>query len=196
MRFASFHKEGVMLDDIVKETKDNMDKAIDALKKNLATIRTGRANPSMLDGVRVDYYGSATPLNQLATVSAQDARMIIIKPFDKKSLKDIERAIVEANLGFNPTNDGDYVRCVMPPLSGDRRKEYVKLSKGKGEDAKIAVRNVRRDANEMIKAATDESAITEDDQKRGLKLVQDLTDQYVKNVDDLIAKKEKEIMEV
>jgi ribosome recycling factor len=185
-----------MLDDIIKDAKENMDKAIDALKKNLSTIRTGRANPAMLDGVRVDYYGSPTPLNQLATVSAQDARMLVIKPFDKKALKDIERAIVEANLGFNPTNDGDFIRCVMPPLSGERRKEYVKLAKGKGEDAKIAIRNIRRDGNEMIKAATDDGAITEDDQKRGLKSVQDLTDQFVKTIDDVITKKEKEIMEV
>jgi ribosome recycling factor len=185
-----------MLDDIVKETKDNMDKAIDALKKNLATIRTGRANPAMLDSVRVDYYGSPTPLNQLATVSAQDARMIIIKPFDKKSLKEIERAIVEANLGFNPNNDGETIRLAMPPLSTERRKEYVKMSKSKGEDAKVAIRNVRRDSNEMLKEACADSSITQDDEKRGLKSVQDLTDAFVKTVDEQLVKKEKEIMEV
>ncbi len=125
-----------MLDDILKETKDSMEKVIDSLKKNLATIRTGRASPGMLDGVRVDYYGSPTPLNQLATVSVADARMLVVKPFEKKVLKDIERAIVEANLGFNPANDGDSIRLPMPPLSTERRKEYVKLTKSKGEEAK------------------------------------------------------------
>lgn len=185
-----------MLDDILKDTKDGMDKVIDALKKQLATIRTGRANPAMLDGVRVDYYGSPTALNQLATVSAQDARLLVIKPFDKKSLKDIERAIVEANLGFNPTNDGDFIRCAMPPLSGDRRKEYVKMAKVKGEDAKVAVRSSRREGNEAVKEALEASMITEDEEKRGKDQVQALTDQYIKNIDELIAKKEKEIMEV
>ena len=184
-----------MLDDIVKDAKDNMDKAIDGLKKGLLTIRTGRANPSMLDNVRVDYYGTATPLNQVANVTAQDARLLVIKPFEKRILKDIEKAIIEANLGFNPTNDGDFVRVPMPPLSTERRKEYVKLSKTKGEDTKVAIRNVRRDANEMIKEASKDGSITQDEEKRGLKVVQDATDAYVKKVDDLLAAKEKEIME-
>lgn len=185
-----------MLDDILTDAKDNMEKAIDALKKNLATIRTGRANPSMLDGVRIDYYGTPTPLNQVATVSSQDARLLLIKPFEKRIIKDIEKAIVEANLGFNPSSDGDFVRVPMPPLSTERRKEYVKLAKSKCEDAKVAIRNVRRDANEMLKEATKESSITQDDEKRGLKTVQDHTDAYVKKVDEMLAKKEGEIMEV
>jgi ribosome recycling factor len=185
-----------MLDDILKDAKDNMEKAIDALKKQLATIRTGRANPGMLDGVRVDYYGTPTPLNQVATVTAQDARLLLIKPFEKRIIKDIEKAIVEANLGFNPSSDGDYVRVPMPPLSTERRKEYVKLSKAKCEDAKVAIRNVRRDANELLKETTKEGAITQDDEKRGLKTVQDTTDAYVKKVDEMLAKKEQEIMEV
>ena len=185
-----------MVDDIVSETKSNMDKVIDALKKQLVTIRTGRASPGMLDGVRVDYYGTPTPLNQLASVTAQDARLLVIKPFEKRTLKDIEKAIVEANLGFNPSNDGEVVRVPMPPLSTERRKEYVKLSKGKGEDAKVSIRNARRDSNEMLKDATKEKAISEDDEKRGLKLVQDLTDAYIKTVDTMLVKKEAEIMEV
>ncbi len=185
-----------MLDDILKDSKDSMDRVIDALKKQLTTIRTGRANPSMLDGVRVDYYGTATPLNQLATVSAQDARMLLIKPFEKKAIKDIERAIVEANLGFNPMSDGDYVRVPMPPLSTERRKEYVKLAKTKVEDAKVAIRNVRRDGNELMKEAQKDGGITQDDEKNGLKNVQDTTDQYIKKVDEMLAHKEKEIMEV
>ncbi len=185
-----------MLDDIIKDAKDNMEKAIDALKKQMATIRTGRANPSMLDGVRVNYYDTPTPLNQVATVSAQDARLLVIKPFEKRIIKDIEKAIVEANLGFNPNNDGELIRVPMPPLSTERRKEYVKLSKTKCEDAKVAVRGVRRDANEMLKEASKDGSITQDDEKRGLKSVQDQTDAFVKRIDDMLAAKEKEIMEV
>ena len=171
-----------MLDEFLKETKGNMDKVIDSLKKGLTTIRTGRASPGMLDGVRVDYYGSPTPLNQIATVSAQDARLLVVKPHDRKSL--------------NPNNDGENIRLAIPPLSTDRRKEFVKMAKVKGEDAKVALRNVRRDANEFIKAKTGEGALTQDDEKRGLKGVQDATDQYVKNIDQVLSGKEKEIMEV
>lgn len=185
-----------MLDDIVKDAKENMEKVIEALKKNLATIRTGRASPGMLDGVRVDYYGSPTPLNQVANVSVQDARLLLIKPFEKKIIKDIEKAIVEANLGFNPSSDGEFVRVPMPPLSTERRKEYVKLAKTKCEDAKVAIRNVRRDANELLKETQKDGSITQDDEKRGLKTVQDQTDAYVKKVDEMLAKKEGEIMEV
>jgi ribosome recycling factor len=185
-----------MLDEIIKDTKGDMEKAIDALKKQLATIRTGRANPNMLDGIKIDYYDTPTPLNQVATITVQDARLLVIKPFEKRLLKDIEKAIVEANLGFNPVNDGDFVRVPMPPLSTERRKEYVKLAKQKCEDAKVAVRNVRRDANEMIKEATKDGSITQDDEKRGLKTVQDQTDACVKKIDELLATKEKEIMEV
>ena len=185
-----------MLDDIVKDAKDAMESVIDALKKQLTAIRTGRANPSMLDGVRVNYYDTPTPLNQIATVSAQDARLLIIKPYEKKIIKDIERAIVEANLGFNPSSDGDIVRVPMPPLSTERRKEYVKLSKTKGEDAKVAIRTARRDANEMLKESEKDGSVTQDDEKKGLKIVQDTTDAYVKKIDDMLTKKEAEIMEV
>lgn len=185
-----------MLDTIVKDAKDAMENVIDALKKQLTAIRTGRANPSMLDGVRVNYYDTPTPLNQIATVSAQDARLLVIKPYEKKIIKDIERAIVEANLGFNPSSDGDFVRVPMPPLSTERRKEYVKLSKTKGEDAKVAIRGARRDANEMLKEAEKDGSVTQDDEKKGLKIVQDTTDAYVKKIDDMLAKKEAEIMEV
>src|SRR4051812_46087997 len=185
-----------MLDDIVKDAKDSMDKAIDALKKNLATIRTGRANPSMLDSVKVNYYDTPTPLNQVATVSAQDARMLLIKPFEKRIIKDIEKAIVEANLGFNPSSDGDFIRVPMPPLSTERRKEYVKLAKTKCEDAKVAIRAARRDGNELLKETQKEGTITQDDEKRGLKSIQDHTDAYSKKVDEMLAKKEAEIMEV
>jgi len=185
-----------MLDDIIKDAKNTMENAIDALKKQLVTIRTGRANPSMLDNVRVNYYDTPTPLNQVATVSAQDARLLLIKPFEKRIIKDIEKAIVEANLGFNPTNDGDFIRVPMPPLSTERRKEYVKLAKSKCEDSKVAVRNVRRDANEMLKEAQKDGSVTQDEEKNGLKKIQDHTDAFVKKIDEMLAAKEKEIMEV
>jgi ribosome recycling factor len=185
-----------MLDTIVKDAKAEMDKVIDALKKSLSTIRTGRASPNMLDNVRVDYYGTPTPLNQVASVSVGDSRLILVKPFERKLLKEIERGIVEANLGFNPNNDGEVVRVPMPPLSTERRKEYVKLAKTRGEDSKVALRNVRRDANEALKEAKKKSAVTEDDEKRGLKLIQDATDGSVKKIDETVSTKEKEIMEI
>ena len=185
-----------MLDDIIKDAKESMEKAITALKTQLQSIRTGRANPSMLDGVRVNYYDTPTPLNQVATVSAQDARMLLIKPFEKRIIKDIEKAIVEANLGFNPVNDGDFIRVPMPPLSTERRKEYVKLAKTRCEDSKVAIRGVRRDANELLKETQKDGSITEDEEKRGLKTVQDTTDAYVKKIDEMLTKKEAEIMEV
>jgi ribosome recycling factor len=185
-----------MVNDILSDTKQSMEQVIDALKKQLIAIRTGRANANMLDAVRVDYYDTPTPLNQIANISTPDPRLIVVKPYEKKLIKDIEKAIVEANLGFNPTNDGELVRVPLPPLSTERRKEYVKLAKTRCEDAKVAVRAARRDSNEMLKAAADEKSITDDDETRGKKSVQDLTDAYVKKIDDMLAAKEKEIMEV
>ena len=185
-----------MIDDITTETKDQMEKALDALKKQLAQVRAGRANPALLEGVRVDYYGTSTPLNQVANVSAADGSMLTVKPWEKSMLKEIEKAIVEANLGVSTNNDGEIIRIPVPSMSQERRKELVKQAKSKGEDAKIAVRNARRDGNELLKSTLKDGDITEDDEKRGLKIVQDLTDLYVKKVDDALAKKEGEIMEV
>jgi ribosome recycling factor len=185
-----------MIDDITTETKDQMEKALDALKKQLAQVRAGRANPALLESVRVDYYGTSTPLNQVANVSAADGSMLTVKPWEKSMLKEIEKAIVEANLGVSTNNDGEIIRIPVPSMSQERRKELVKQAKSKGEDAKIAVRNARRDGNELLKSTLKDGDITEDDEKRGLKIVQDLTDLYVKKVDDALAKKEGEIMEV
>lgn len=185
-----------MLNDIQSEARDNMDKGIDALKKQLSVVRAGRANVTVLDGIRVDYYGTPTPLNQVANVSTPDARLILIKPWEKPMLKEIEKAIVDSNIGLTPQNDGEVIRLPIPALSEERRKEYVKQAKSRCEDAKVAIRNARRDANEMLKEATKEGEISEDDEKRGLKLIQDLTDEYVKKIDELLAKKEAEIMEV
>jgi len=185
-----------MIDDITNDTKDQMEKALEALKKQLAQVRAGRANPALLESVRVDYYGTSTPLNQVANVAAADGSMLTVKPWEKSMLKEIEKAIVEANLGVSTNNDGEIIRIPIPSMSQERRKELVKQAKSKGEDAKIAVRNARRDGNELLKSTLKDGDITEDDEKRGLKIVQDLTDAYVKKVDDALSKKEAEIMEV
>jgi ribosome recycling factor len=185
-----------MIDEISTEAKEQMTKNIEVLKKQLSSIRAGRANVNILDGVMVDYYGSKSPLSQVASLSMQDGGMIMVKPWEKNLLKEIEKSIFEAQLGLTPTNDGDFVRISVPPLSEERRREFAKQAKQRCEDAKIAVRNARRDANEMLKAATKDSEISEDDEKRGLKMVQDLTDDSVKTIDALYAKKEGEILEV
>lgn len=185
-----------MIDEIETETKAAMEDSIESLKKMLGTIRAGRATPALLDQVRVDYYGSKTPLSQVASVQVADATLLIVKPWEKGILKEVEKGIVEANLGFSPSNDGDVVRVPIPPLSEDRRKEYAKAARGRCEDAKVAVRNARRDGNELIKGAKKEGEISEDDEKRGLKVIQDLTDAYISRIDDLYAKKESEILEV
>ena len=185
-----------MIDDITSEAEQAMSSSIEAFKKTLGTIRTGRANASILDSVRVDYYGTKTPLSQVANVTVADATLLTVKPWEKGILKEIEKAIVEANLGFSPSNDGELVRVPIPPLTEERRKEYVKQAKGKSEEAKIAVRNARRDANDMLKSALKDGDISEDDEKRGLKIVQEKTDAYIKTIDEMMAKKEKEIMSV
>ena len=185
-----------MIDEISTEAKEQMTKNIDVLKKQLSSIRAGRVTVNILDGIMVDYYGSKSPLSQVASLSMQDGGMIMIKPWEKNILKEIEKSIFDAQLGLTPTNDGDFVRISVPPLSEERRREFAKQAKQRCEDAKIAVRNARRDANEMLKAATKESEISEDDEKRGLKMVQDHTDDFVKMIDSLYAKKEGEILEV
>ncbi len=185
-----------MLEDICNEAKDSMNKAVEALKKHLATIRTGRASISLLDGVRVDYYGTPSPISQVATVTIPDPRSLMIKPWDKGMLKAIEKGIQEANLGLNPVVDSDVVRVPVPALTEERRKEFVKQAKQRGEDAKVAARNARRDANEMLKDALKDSSISEDDEKRGLKVTQDLTDHTITEIDKLLQHKEAEIMTV
>jgi ribosome recycling factor len=185
-----------MLDEIASEAKDSMEKSIEALKKQLNTIRAGRANASMLDGIKVEYYGSATPLAQVASITVADARLLIVKPWEKAVIKDVERAIGEANIGLSPQNDGEVIRLPIPALSEERRKEYAKQAKTKCEDAKVSIRNARRDANEMLKDAQKEGEVTQDDEQRGLKIIQDLTDQFVKVIDELLERKEAEILEV
>ncbi len=182
--------------DVVKDLHSRIDKTLEDLRKELAKIRTGRANISVLDGIRVDYYGTPTPLSGVAQLNAPEPRLITVKPWDKGVIKDIERAIKEANIGLNPMNDGELIRLPIPPLTEERRKDIAKQVKAKGEEHKVAIRNVRRDANEALKVQLKNKAITEDDVKRTTEKVQKETDAGVAKVDEIIAKKEKEVMEV
>ena len=185
-----------MQDDVVAELKQRIDKTLDDLKRELSKVRTGRANTSLLEGIRVDYYGTPTPLSGVASLNAPEPRLITIKPWDKSVLKDIEKAIREANLGLNPMNDGELIRLPFPPLTEERRREIAKQVKTKGEEHKVAIRNVRRDANEMLKELLKEKDITEDDLKRATERVQKETDVGITRVDEVVAKKEKEVLEV
>jgi ribosome recycling factor len=185
-----------MNDDVVKDFKQRVDKTLDDLRRELAKIRTGRANLAMLDGVRVNYYGTPTPLTGVASLGVPEPRLITIKPWDKNSIKDIEKAIKEANLGLNPMNDGEMIRLPIPPLTEERRKEIAKQVKSKGEEHKVAIRNIRRDSNEALKAQLKDKKITEDDNKRLQEKVQKETDNGVAEVDKIVAAKEKEVMSV
>lgn len=185
-----------MSEEVVKELKTRIDKTLDDLKKDLAKIRTGRASTSILDGIMVDYYGTPTPLNGVATLSVPEPRLIVIKPWEKAQLKTIEKSLKEANLGITPMNDGEVIRLPMPAMTEERRKEIAKQVRSKGEEHKVAIRNVRRDANERLKAMLKDKKITEDDNKRTTDKVQKETDAGVAKVDEIIAKKEKEVMEV
>lgn len=185
-----------MVNDIVKDLEGGVTKAHDSLKKELAKVRTGRASLALIDGVRVDYYGTPTPLNQVASCSTPDARLILIKPWEKKLCGAIEEAVRKADLGVNPQTDGEVVRIPIPALTEERRKELTKVVKRMGEDSRVAIRNLRRDANDMLKEAMKGGDISEDDEKQGLKRVQDTIDKGVAKVDEIVAKKEAEIMEV
>lgn len=186
-----------MVDDVIKDLQAGFDKAIEAFKRDLGKVRTGRANISMLDAVKVEYYGTMTPLNQVATLNVPDPRLITIKPWEKALIPVIEKAIkAQSDLGLNPTSDGELVRLPIPPLTQERRRDLVKVIKKLAEEAKVAIRNSRREANETLKEFTDSGDIAEDDQRTGLKKVQDATDKLIATVDDILAKKEKEIMDV
>lgn len=180
---------------IKSHAEERMDKAIQALKRDLATLRAGRANPSLLDRVQVDYYGSMTPVNQLANINTPDSRTLMIQPWDKSSLAEIERAIMKSDLGLTPANDGTSIRLSIPALTEERRVELVKLTKKFGEEGKVAIRNIRRDANDDIKKL-EKSDISEDESRRHQEDIQKTTDKYIAEVDKVLAAKEKEIMEV
>lgn len=185
-----------MMKDVISKTRQGMDKTIDALKKDFTRVRTGRASVNLLDDIRVDYYGTPTPLSQVGTLAVPEPRLITITPWEKKLIPDIEKAILKSDLGLNPTSDGILVRLAIPPLTEDRRKEMCKVLKRLGEESKIALRNIRRDGNDGLKKLEKDKEISEDELKRGEKEIQELTDQFVKKVDETVAAKEKEVMEV
>ncbi|MDY0211425.1 MAG: ribosome recycling factor [Desulfuromonadaceae bacterium] len=185
-----------MFHEIEKQTKKAMENAVDALRREFRRVRTGRASADILEEVRVDYYGSAVPLSQIGTISVPEARLITIQPWEKNIIPDIEKAIFKSDLGLTPTSDGIIVRIPIPALTEDRRKEMVKQIKAKTEDAKISIRGARQDANTGLKKLEKDKEITEDELKRGEKLIQDLTDTYVKRVDEVFSIKENELMEV
>jgi len=185
-----------MINEVIEETQDRMGKSEKAFEKELTKVRTGRASQSMLDGVRVDYYGTPTQLPQMATVSIPESRMITVKPWDLSVIKEVEKAILKANLGLTPSSDGKLIRISIPPLTEDRRKQIAKSASKICEDYKVAVRNIRRDSNEMIKDLQKEGDISEDDNFKGQKLIQEMTDLYIRKLDSIFAAKEKEILEV
>ena len=182
--------------DIKKQATEKMGKSVDTLKHDLQKIRTGRAHTGLLDHLRVDYYGSDVPINQVASVSLSDARTISIQPFEKKMIQVVEKAIRDSDLGVNPATSGDVVRVPMPALTEERRKELAKLVKHEGENAKVAVRNIRRDAMNHVKALLKEGEVSEDDDKRAEKEIQQLTDKSIADIDRIVADKEKELMAV
>ena len=184
-----------MIDEIYEDTRESMGKSIDSLKNEYKKVRTGRASVSLLDGIRVDYYGTQTPLNQTATLSVPESRLITIQPWDVSVIKDIEKAIMKSDLGLTPSNDGKIVRIAIPPLTEERRKELVKVVHKMAEDHKIGVRNIRRDANEMIKSLKKDGDIAEDESYKAQDQIQKITDEHIKRVDECAQEKEKEILE-
>jgi ribosome recycling factor len=185
-----------MVNDVIDELKSDMGKTVDRLKAELVRVRTGRANLALLDGVRVDYYGVPTPIHQVATLQIADARLIVIKPWEKSMVVAVEKAIQQSDLGLNPNSDGEVIRLPVPPLTEERRRELVKVVKRLGEEHKVLIRGQRRDANEMLKALEKDKEISEDESRKGQTRVQEVTDQHTKLVDEVITKKEAEIMEV
>ena len=184
------------MDTILKDARSRMDKTLEALRSELVKIRTGKATTALLDGIKVEYYGTNTPLNQIANVTVLDAHTLSVTPWDKTVVQAVDKAILEANIGLNPVSDGTNLKVPIPPLNEERRRELVKLVKKFGEDSKIAVRNVRRDANDHLKKAEKDKKLSEDQLKDAEDNVQKLTDEHIKKVDDILKHKEEEIMEV
>lgn len=185
-----------MPDMILLETEENMEERLSGLQRELAKVRTGRANPKMLDDVKVDYYGAMTLIKQIGNVSVPEPSQLLFKPYDKNITKDVARAINAANLGVNPSNEGDQIRITIPALTTERRKEFTKLAKKLGEEAKVAIRNARRDGNDAIKKLEKASEVSEDDSKIYLSDIQELTDKFIVNIDAMIKEKEEDIMSI
>lgn len=185
-----------MIDDIKKDAAERMGKSAEALGHELAKIRTGRAHPSLLDHVRVSYYGSEAPIGQAASVAVEDARTLTVTPWDRNMVAAIEKAIMQSDLGVNPNTAGTVIRVPMPPLTEERRRDLQKIARAEAEHSRVAVRNIRRDANHQLKELVKEKLISEDDERRGEEIVQKLTDQYVKEVDRLLEEKEADLMSI
>ncbi len=185
-----------MIEDVFNDAKGHMQKTLDAMRRELATLRTGRASPALLEHIRVEYYGTPTPLVQLAVTSVPEPRMLVVKPFDKNSTKDIERAILKSDLGLVPNSDGTLIRIPIPTLTEERRRDLVKVARKHGEEGRVAIRNVRREAKEMLEELEEEGEVSEDDSRRAQERLQHLTDEMIAHLDRVLAAKEKEIMAV
>ena len=185
-----------MLEEIKQETLERMEKSISSLESSLQKIRTGRANPSLLDAIQIDYYGNMTPLSQVSNISVQDAKTLLISPWEKNLVPDIERAIQSSDLGINPATSGDVIRVILPDLTEETRRDLIKIAKSEAENSKIALRNQRRDANGLLKEYLKEKEISEDDERRGQEIIQNLTDDFISKVEQLLELKEKDLLEI
>ncbi len=185
-----------MIDDIKSDAATRMGKSVDALVHELAKVRTGRAHPSLLDHIRVDYYGSEVPLSQVANINTEDARTLTVTPWEKTMIAPVEKAIMTSDLGLNPMSAGAVIRVPMPPLTEERRKDLIRVVRQEAEGAKVAIRNIRRDANHELKELVKEKVISEDDERRGQEIIQNLTDQHTKKVEEVLDEKEKDLMEI
>ncbi len=198
-RIAAFNNQFLRVENVIneiqKDAQDRMEKSLEAFKNQISKVRTGRASPSLLDGITVEYYGSATPLRQLANVTVEDSRTLAISVFDRSMSPAIEKAIMASDLGLNPSSAGTVIRVPLPPLTEERRKDLIKVVRGEAEQGRIAVRNVRRDANDKVKALLKDKEISEDDERRSQDDIQKLTDNFIKKVDESLAQKEAELME-
>ncbi|MFP4114801.1 MAG: ribosome recycling factor [Spirochaetota bacterium] len=184
------------MDSVIKQTETKMKKSLGALEEEFNTLRTGRASPALFDKIRVEYYGNPTPLNQVATISAPEARLVVIQPWDKAIIGEIEKAIQKSELSVNPSNDGKVIRISIPPLTEERRKEFVKIAKNMAEQSRVSIRNIRRDANDELKKAQKDGDISEDELKRSEDEVQKLTDKHIEEVNSMLEAKENEILEI
>ena len=185
-----------MLEEIKQETLERMEKSISSLESSLQKIRTGRANPSLLDAIQIDYYGNMTPLFQVSNISVQDAKTLLISPWEKNLVPDIEKAIQSSDLGINPATSGDVIRVILPDLTEETRRDLIKVAKSEAENSKIALRNQRRDANGLLKEYLKEKEISEDDERRGQEIIQNLTDDFISKVEQLLELKEKDLLEI
>ena len=185
-----------MLEEIKQETLERMEKSISSLESSLQNIRTGMANPSLLDAIQIDYYGNMTPLSQVSNISVQDAKTLLISPWEKNLVPDIEKAIQSSDLGINPATTGDVIRVILPDLTEETRRDLIKVAKSEAENSKIALRNQRRDANGLLKEFLKEKEISEDDERRGQEIIQNLTDDFISKVEQLLELKEKDLLEI